>query len=85
MNNLILKKWDSAAHLQNDEDIAAYLDACLQENDAALVAHALRVIAKAKNLPQSDDMPDEDNPALAAFFQVMNSLDIRLCVDHSHV
>jgi probable addiction module antidote protein len=82
--DVVLKKWDSATHLKDDEDIAAYLDACLQENDAALIVHALRVIAKAKNLPQAS-LPNEDNPALAAFFQAMNRLDIRLCVDHSHV
>ena len=84
MNTLVLKEWDSSAHLKTDEDIEAYLNACLQENDAALIVHALRIIAKAKNLPQAS-LPNEDNPALAAFFQAMNRLDIRLCVDHSPV
>lgn len=45
-------RWDSAEHLRTDEDIAAYLDAVLEENDPALVTHALGVIARAKGMSQ---------------------------------
>ena len=31
MNTLKLKKWDSAAHLQSEADIVAYLQACFEE------------------------------------------------------
>ena len=45
-------RWDSAEHLRTEEDIAAYLDAVLEENDPALVTHALGVIARAKGMSQ---------------------------------
>ena len=49
-----LTKWDSAEHLKSDEDIAAYLDACFEEagDDAAFIAHALGVVARAKGMTQ---------------------------------
>ncbi len=40
--------WDPAEHLETDEDIAAYLEAALEEGDPALVAAALGDIARAK-------------------------------------
>jgi len=40
--------WDSASHLRSAEDIAAYLDAALEDADAALFAHALGVVAQAR-------------------------------------
>ena len=49
-----LSKWDSAEHLKTDEDMAAYLEACLQEagDDAAFIAKALGNIARAKGMTQ---------------------------------
>jgi probable addiction module antidote protein len=43
-------RWDSAEHLQTEEDIAAYLDAVLEKNNPALVTHALGVIARANRI-----------------------------------
>ena len=31
MNKITTRPWDSAEHLETDEDIAAYLDAVLEE------------------------------------------------------
>ncbi|NEQ98952.1 MAG: transcriptional regulator [Cyanothece sp. SIO2G6] len=44
--------WDSAQHLKTDEDIQFYLEACLEEagEEPALLTHALRVIARAKEI-----------------------------------
>ncbi len=49
MTALTLRKWDSAEHLKTDEDMALYLEACLQEagDDAAFIAKALGTIARA--------------------------------------
>jgi probable addiction module antidote protein len=54
MNALKLRKWDSAEHLKTDEDMAQYLEACLQEagDDAAFLAKALGNIARAKGMSQ---------------------------------
>ena len=49
-----LRKWDSAERLKTDEDIALYLEACLEEagDDAAFIAKALGTIARAKGMTQ---------------------------------
>ena len=54
MGTLKLRKWDSAEHLKTEEDMALYLEACLQEagDDAAFIAKALGHIARAKGMSQ---------------------------------
>lgn len=44
--------WDAAEFLQTDNDIIAYLNAALEENDPALLAAALGDIARAKGMTQ---------------------------------
>ncbi len=44
--------WDPADHLKTEEDMAAYLEAALEEGDPALVAAALGDIARAKGMSQ---------------------------------
>ena len=41
MAKTVATPWDSADHLRTDEDMAAYLDAALEEGDPDLVAAAL--------------------------------------------
>lgn len=49
-----LTRWDSAQHLDSEEPIQAYLDACVEESngDPAFIVHALGVIARARNISQ---------------------------------
>jgi len=44
--------WDAAEHLETAEDMAAYLDAALEDGDVALVVAALGDIARAKGMAQ---------------------------------
>ena len=44
------RPWDPAEHLVTDEDVAAYLNAALDEEDEALIAAALGDIARALGL-----------------------------------
>ena len=44
--------WDPAEHFASEEDMAAYLEAALEEGDPALVAAALGDIARAKGMTQ---------------------------------
>jgi probable addiction module antidote protein len=44
------RAWDAAEHLETQEDMAAYLEAALEEGDASLVAAALGDIARAKGM-----------------------------------
>ena len=47
-------RYDVAEHLRNPEEMAAYLEACLEEanGDAAFVAKALGDIARARGMTQ---------------------------------
>ncbi len=92
MAKLKTKRWDSAEHLKNDEDIAAYIDACLEEagDDAAFIAHALGVVARAKGMTQlAKDtglgreslykaLSGEGNPSFATILKVMHALGVKL-------
>lgn len=45
-------KWDSSEFLETKEDIAAYLNAALEDGDASVIAAALGDIARAKGMTQ---------------------------------
>jgi len=84
------KKWDAAEHLKSDADMAAYLEAALEEGDPALVAAALGDIARAKgmgNLARETGLGRESlykalsadgNPELATILKVVKALGLRL-------
>lgn len=46
------RSWDVAEHLETEADMAAYLDAALEDGDAAFVVAALGDIARAKGMSQ---------------------------------
>ena len=87
-----LTKWDSAAYLKTDEDIAAYLTACFEEagDDAAFITHALGVVAKAKGMTQLAKqtglgreslykaLSGEGNPSFATILKVMRALGVQI-------
>ena len=94
MTTLKLRKWDSAEHLKTDEDMAAYLEACLQEagDDAAFIAKALGNIARAKGMTQlSKDtglgreslykaLSGDGNPSFATILKVTHALGLKFHV-----
>ena len=94
MTTLKLRKWDSAEHLKTDEDMAAYLEACLQEagDDATFIAKALGNIARAKGMTQlSKDtglgreslykaLSGEGNPSFATILKVTHALGLKFQV-----
>jgi probable addiction module antidote protein len=94
MTTLKLRKWDSAQHIKSDEDMAAYLEACLQEagDDAAFIAKALGNIARAKGMTQlSKDtglgreslykaLSGEGNPSFATILKVTHALGLKFHV-----
>jgi probable addiction module antidote protein len=89
-------RWDSAEHLQTGEDIAAYLDAVLEENDPALVTHALGVIARAKGMSQIaretglgreslyKALSPEGNPEFTTVLKVIKALGLQLHATTGH-
>ena len=46
------RTWDASEHLESEEDMAAYLDAALEDGDATLVVAVLGDIARAKGMSQ---------------------------------
>ena len=54
MTKTLTSPYDVAEHLRTPEEMAAYLDACLEEadGDAAFIAKALGDIARAKGMSQ---------------------------------
>lgn len=54
MAKITTTKYDSAEYLKTPEDMAAYLEACLEiaDGDAAFIAKALGIIARAKGMSQ---------------------------------
>jgi probable addiction module antidote protein len=54
MAKTITTKYDVSEHLRNPQEMAAYLEACIEEanGDAAFIAKALGDIARAKGMSQ---------------------------------
>jgi probable addiction module antidote protein len=54
METIKTRPWDSAEHLETENDIAEYFEACLLEagDDPVFIAHALGVIARARGMSQ---------------------------------
>lgn len=53
MAKIETRPWDAVEHLETEEDMAAYLDAALEEGDPALIAAALGDIARAKGVTRT--------------------------------
>ncbi|WP_387468107.1 addiction module antidote protein [Photorhabdus sp. RM323S] len=45
-------RYDTADYLQTEEDIAAYLEAVVEDGDPSLIAATLGDIARARNISQ---------------------------------
>jgi len=82
--------WHAAEHLETEEDMAAYLEAALEEGDASLVAAALGDIARAKGMTEIarqtglgreslyKALSPEGNPEFATILKVVRSLGLSL-------
>ncbi|BDU52287.1 addiction module antidote protein [Limnohabitans sp. INBF002] len=90
MANNATRAWDAAEHLQTEEDMAAYLEAALEEGDSSLIAAALGDIARAKGMSQVardtglgreslyKALSSTGNPELATIIKVVRALGLRL-------
>ena len=84
--------WDITQYLESDEDIAAYLDAALEEDDPALLAAALGDVARAKGMTAIaretglgreslyKALSSGGNPEFATVQEVVRSLGLKLHV-----
>ena len=84
------RPWDIVDSLTSDERIAAYLEAALEEGDAALVAAALGDIARAKGMGEIarltglgreslyKALSPGGNPEFSTVLKVIRALGLRL-------
>lgn len=82
--------WDAAEHLKTEDDIVAYLEAALEENDPRLITAALGDIARAKGMTQIAKktglgreslykaLSPEGNPEFSTVLKVVQALGLQL-------
>jgi probable addiction module antidote protein len=84
-------RWDPVEYLKSEEDMAAYLQACLEEapDDAALVAAALGDIARARGMVRLAKetgltreglykaLSKDGNPSLGTVLKVLKALGLK--------
>lgn len=92
MTKIKTRRWDSAEHLDSDEAIALYLEACFEEagDDAAFIAKALGNVARARGMSQLardtgmgreslyKALSGQGNPSFATVLRVSHALGVRL-------
>ncbi len=83
-------RYDTADYLKTDKDMAAYLDAAVEDGNPALVAAALGDIARARNMSQLardtgmtreglyKALSGDGNPSFATILKVANALGLRM-------
>lgn len=85
-------RWDSAEYLKTEDDIAEYMAACMDEgsDDPAFIAHALGVVARARNISQLaretgltregiyKALSGEGNPSFATVLKVAKALGFKM-------
>ena len=86
------QEWDSAAALRSDEEIAAYVDAAIEDGDPSVLAHALGVVARARGMTQIardaglgreslyKSLSGEGNPSFDTVVKVIRALKLELHV-----
>ncbi|MCC7484051.1 MAG: putative addiction module antidote protein [Burkholderiales bacterium] len=89
---IALSRYDTADYLKTEQDIARYLDAVMAEggDDPAYVAHALGVVARARNMSQLaraagmtreglyKALSREGNPSFATVLKVAKALGLEV-------
>ena len=91
------RRWDSAQHLETEEDIRLYLEACMEAvgDDPAFIVHALGVVARARNMSQLardtglsreglyKALSAEGNPTFSTVAKVAKALGLQITVQAS--
>jgi len=99
MAKTITTRYDIAEHLRTPEEMAAYLEACLEEanGDAAFIAKALGDIARAKGMSQVardaglsreslyKALSGDRIPNFDTILKVINALGLKLHAEAVHV
>lgn len=92
MDAVKFSRYDTADYLKTEEEIAAYLDAIMEDGDPALVAAALGDVARARNISKLardvgmsregiyGALSGEGNPSFATVMKIAGALGFRLSI-----
>jgi probable addiction module antidote protein len=84
------RRWDVVEHLKTEADMAAYLEAVLEDGDSTLITAALGDIARAKGMTELaratglgreslyKALSAEGNPEFATVLKVIRAVGLRL-------
>ena len=84
--------WDIADHINTKEDVTAYLEAALEENDTAFLLSVLGDIARSKGMSQIAkdlnlareslyrSLSQDGNPSFSTVAKVLDNLGFKLSV-----
>jgi probable addiction module antidote protein len=98
MKKTVTTRYDVAEHLRSPEEMAAYLEACLEEadGDAAFIAKALGDIARAKGMAKVardaglsreslyKALSGDRSPDFDTILKVIGALGLKLHAEASH-
>jgi len=88
-------RYDTADYLKSEEDIAAYLEAVMDDGDPALIAAALGDVARARNMTAlaqevgmsrvglNKALSGQGNPTLSTILKVSKALGLKLSIQTS--
>lgn len=96
MAKIRTKLYDAAEYLKTSEDMAAYLEAALEDGDPRLIMHALGNIARARGMSHIareaglgreslyKALSPDGNPEFATVLKVVRALGIKLHAESVH-
>ena len=91
------RPYDAAEYLETAEDMAAYLEAALEDGEPTVVVQALGTIARARGMSQIaretglgreslyKALSPEGNPEFATVMKVVRALGLKLRAEPEHV
>lgn len=89
-------KWDVTEYLDNEEDIAEYLNAVIELDDPALLQVAIGDVAKAQGMTKIakdaglgreslyKSLSAQGNPSFATILKVLHALGTRISIQPEH-
>ncbi|MFU8776722.1 MAG: addiction module antidote protein [Roseovarius sp.] len=85
-------RYDTADYLKSEDDVAAYLEAVMEDGDPALIAAALGDVARARNMTTlaqevgmsrvglNKALSGQGNPTLSTILKVSKALGLKLSI-----
>jgi len=90
------RRYDAAEYLETPEDMAAYLEAALEDGEPAVIVQALGAIARARGMTQIaretglgreslyKALSPDGNPEFATVLKVVRALGLKLHAEAGH-